>query len=116
MIFKTLVRIFKNKCPKCGSGNVFESENPFVNTSKTNTTCSHCHLKFEKEPGFFYGAMYITYMFNVALFIAFVVAYSLWFEALLSGWLIMFIYILVTLLFTPFYIRLSRSIWLNIWL
>lgn len=116
MIFKTIAQIINNKCPKCGKGNVFQSKNPFVNTSKTNTSCSNCQEKFEKEPGFFYGAMYITYMFNVALFIIFVVAYSFWFEALISGWWLMAIYVLITLLITPFYIRLSRSIWIHIWL
>ncbi len=31
--------------------------------------CSHCGLKFELEPGFFYGAMYVSYAFSVAIFI-----------------------------------------------
>jgi hypothetical protein len=32
-----------------------------------NETCSHCGLKFEVEPGFFYGAMYVSYAFSVAI-------------------------------------------------
>lgn len=30
--------------------------------------CPHCGLQYEREPGFFWGAMYITYAFTVGLF------------------------------------------------
>jgi uncharacterized protein (DUF983 family) len=32
--------------------------------------CPHCNLRFEVEPGFFYGAMYVSYAFGVAVFVA----------------------------------------------
>lgn len=30
-----------------------------------NDTCPHCRLKFEREPGYFYVAMFISYAMNV---------------------------------------------------
>jgi hypothetical protein len=32
--------------------------------------CSHCGLRYQIEPSFFYGAMYVSYGLNVALGIA----------------------------------------------
>ena len=32
-----------------------------------NEFCGHCGLKYEVEPGFFYGAMYVSYAFSVAI-------------------------------------------------
>jgi hypothetical protein len=32
--------------------------------------CSHCGLKYQIEPSFFYGAMYVSYGLNVAVGIA----------------------------------------------
>ena len=29
--------------------------------------CPHCNLRYEVEPGFFYGAMYISYAFTVGI-------------------------------------------------
>ena len=32
--------------------------------------CPHCGFHFEIEPGFFWGAMYISYAFSVAVSVA----------------------------------------------
>ncbi len=34
-----------------------------------NEHCPSCGVKFESEPGFFWGAMYFSYALNVAMFI-----------------------------------------------
>jgi uncharacterized Tic20 family protein len=34
-----------------------------------NTHCPSCNVKFESEPGFFWGAMYFSYVYSVASFI-----------------------------------------------
>jgi uncharacterized protein (DUF983 family) len=41
--------------------------------------CAHCGFKFEIEPGFYWGAMYISYAFTVA--IAVNVSLILWWYA-----------------------------------
>jgi hypothetical protein len=41
-----------------------------------NQDCPVCGLHFEREPGFFIGAMYISYAFSVAIFVAVGVALS----------------------------------------
>ena len=68
-----LVNILQTKCPRCHKGDLFESKNPyhFGKMTVSKTHCSSCGLKYEIEPGFFFGAMYISYALNVALFVFF---------------------------------------------
>ena len=75
--------------------------------------CSHCGFKFQIEPSFFYGAMYVSYAITVALsIVTFVVLYWLGFD-LLSR----FIGIIISLIiFTPLTLRLARLIYSNIFI
>ncbi len=34
-----------------------------------NESCSNCEATFEPEPGFYFGAMYVSYGFTIMLFI-----------------------------------------------
>lgn len=56
------------KCPRCRNGNMFPF--PVYNVRRMldmNEHCPHCHLKFEIEPGYYYGAMYISYAMTCAI-------------------------------------------------
>lgn len=78
--------VFLEKCPNCGEGNVFEKKKTVLSIPVTNTNCSHCNLKFEKEPGFFIGAMYVSY--GLAVFeglVTFIFTYSLFPELSILG-------------------------------
>ncbi len=63
--------IFGCKCPRCREGSLFE--NPpvlYKKFGKMPVTCKVCGLRFEKEPGFFFGAMYISYFLSVGVVLA----------------------------------------------
>ena len=63
--------IIQGKCPQCREGDVFEHSLLKVNKFNVmHKNCPKCGLRYEREPGFFFGAMYISYAFSVALFIA----------------------------------------------
>ena len=49
------------RCPRCGVGRLYAK--PF----KMCDNCSHCELKFEREQGYFIGAIYINYTATVAI-------------------------------------------------
>ena len=103
------------KCPRCQKGALFTKRNPYNvgNMLTMHTNCSNCELKYERETGFFFGAMYISYSLNIALVVTAVVGYFLFFSK--SDWRIYIgSYVLITLLLTPVIFRLSRSIWLQI--
>ena len=55
-------------CPQCRTGKMFKY--PAWNWFKAydmHQDCSVCGLHYEVEPGFFWGAMYISYAFGVAI-------------------------------------------------
>jgi len=59
--------ILHEKCPHCGQGHVFQKQsNPFK-MPVMNERCSECNYKFDREPGYFLGAMYISY--GIAVFL-----------------------------------------------
>ncbi|NNC69514.1 MAG: DUF983 domain-containing protein [Flavobacteriaceae bacterium] len=105
--------ILKNKCPKCNEGKFFEDDNPLhlKKVLKMPEHCAACGFKYQIEPSFFYGAMYVSYAITVALSIlTFIILYALDLELLQ-----IFIGIIaVLILFTPFTLRLSRLVYINI--
>lgn len=55
------MRIMKEKCPNCGKGDVYEKKTKFLELPVMKDDCEHCHYHFDREPGYFLGAMYISY-------------------------------------------------------
>lgn len=106
-----LLSILNCKCPKCSKGNVY-AKHHFFSFAKMNENCSNCNLLFEKEPGFFFGAMFVSYALVVAECIAvFVACGVLFFENWFSYYLIP-ILLGAVLLLAPFNFRFSRVIWI----
>ena len=107
-----LYSILTGTCPKCQNESMYSDPNLLHvhNSLKMNEKCSHCGFKYQIEPGFFFGAMYVSYGLYVAVGIAaFIVAYYIS-ESLKTA----FISIIVTLLVLfPIIMRLSRSMYIN---
>ena len=68
--------IFKMKCPKCHETDLFINKNPFKLDGFFGMPkqCSVCHQKFELEPGFYYGSMYVSYGVTIAYLVSVFVA------------------------------------------
>ena len=62
----TLSDIFHQRCPRCRIGPMFRSS-IFRGFPKMNERCPVCDLKFEREQGYFLGAMYISYGLAVVI-------------------------------------------------
>ena len=109
-------------CPKCQEGKLFVKSSAYIKgLADMHKTCSNCHEKFEREPGFYYGAAYVSYGLTVGLWIALWVAlfvfdtigimsFSFQEDALL--YLILGVVLLIALL--PILYRLSRAVWINL--
>src|SRR5437660_1786882 len=52
--------ILRQLCPRCREGKIFHGSLLRV-FPKMRDTCAVCGLKFEREQGYFLGAMYISY-------------------------------------------------------
>lgn len=63
-----LQAIFGYRCPRCRQGDLFEKGKIFP---KPLENCPVCGLRYEREPDFFQGAMYVSYAISVAIFITF---------------------------------------------
>ncbi|MAN28380.1 MULTISPECIES: DUF983 domain-containing protein [Mesonia] len=108
------LEIVKCKCPKCGKGNMFNKKgNIFLfKLPEMNKRCKHCDYKFEKETGFFFGAMFVSYAIAAAEMISILVLF--WYLIDLSPLNVFFIIVFVAVLSSTFNFRLSRSIWTHI--
>lgn len=69
-----LAGILRQLCPRCRTGRIFQ---PNVHAGvdwgiywgfpKMNDCCPACDLLFNREPGYFLGAMYISFALGLAL-------------------------------------------------
>ena len=89
----------------CGRGKLFRG------FFKMNPTCSECGTRFEREPGFFLGSIYINYGLT-SLIIA--VAYPiLLFSESVAERKLLFGSLMFALLFPLLLFRHARSLWLG---
>jgi uncharacterized protein (DUF983 family) len=109
-----LYSILFNKCPRCQEGEFMKEKNIFKlhKAFQMHEKCSKCSLKYMMEPSFFYGAMYVNYGLTVGISIVTFLITTLVFKlSLIDSFLPI---VAVLLLTAPFSIRLSRIIWINL--
>ena len=102
------------KCPRCHEGDFFETQNPYnlKKFDKMHTKCSVCGENFERETGFYYGAMYVSCGLTVAFgVLIFLIVYGLLGYDEIT-YLIIFAILQVILM--PVFYRVARLIWINI--
>jgi len=54
--------MWQYKCPRCRVGNIFVKPMKISDPLNMPNACSHCGQKTTPEPGFYYGAMFISYI------------------------------------------------------
>jgi len=111
-----LYSILTGSCPKCHEESMFKNKNPYILSEvfSMHETCSNCGTKYKIEPSFFYGSMYVSYGLGIAFAVAAFVVSFVFFKANID---VVFISIIVTLVvFMPIIMRLSRNIWINLFL
>ena len=103
--WKLLGRAIRLRCPICGEGKLFG------NYLRMEKNCSHCGLKFEREPGFFLGSIYINYGLT-AVIVA--VAYPiLLFNKVVAETPLLVGALAFTLVFPILLFPFARSLWLG---
>jgi uncharacterized protein (DUF983 family) len=105
--------ILTGSCPRCQNESMYLDKNP-LHLSKIlqmHENCSHCGLKYQIEPSFFYGAMYVSYGLNVALSIAVFMLSFLFIHWDLKTTLIAIL--IANIVLFPFVLRWSRNIYIN---
>jgi hypothetical protein len=111
-----LYSILFGACPKCHQESMYVNKNPYALSDifKMHERCSHCNSKYQIEPSFFYGSMYVSYGVGIAFAVAaFIISYEFFGSSLVTA----FIAIIGTLVgFMPIIMRLSRNIWINLFM
>lgn len=102
-----------NKCPRCHKGRIFENNFAYSlkNGVKMNPGCSECGLKYEKETGFFYGAMYVSYALMSGILIIWFLSDLLWLH--LDALTLASLVVSTMFVLFPVVYRWARIIWLN---
>ena len=98
------------KCPRCRQGNLFANSMYGFKPQKMNVHCSHCGLRFEREPGYFYVAMFVSYGLTTAQMIAIGVLTYLITGEENSPWIYLITIFTGIILLSPFNYRYSRVI------
>lgn len=109
----TLKNICTGTCPNCNKGKIFEEKGGFLKLKlpKMHKKCTVCGYKFEKEPGYFYGAMYVSYMLTVAEAIGLYMLLAYVFK--FGNNLHIFLMIAAAMIVLSFFnMRISRTIWM----
>ena len=111
-----LYSILKFKCPQCQEGDFFKSSSyNFKKIGDLYEHCPNCKIKFSKEPGFYFGAMYVSYAIGIAIFITTYLAN--WILDLQASMFQILIFVGVILITgTPYLFHLSKIIWANLFI
>jgi uncharacterized protein (DUF983 family) len=100
-----LVGILRQRCPRCRQGRIFRG------WTTMNEDCPQCGLHFEREQGYFMGAMYFSYPLSVPILGLLILA-GHW---LLPGWRIEWVVALAAVAYVPFMplvFRYARVLWM----
>ncbi len=112
--FNQFFLILNNKCPRCNIANIFKYKAfNILKFHKIHDNCSHCKVNFYPEPGFYIGAMYVSYAINVFVLITLFLSINIFFNPkLLSTYF--FIIVPTILLIWTLNFRFSRSLMLHL--
>lgn len=107
-----LIDLVQNKCPQCRKGRVYRGNNLATFSSmKMEESCPICGKNFTKDPGFYWGSMYVSYA------LAMLQALGAYLVCQLLGagrfdMVNLIAIIAVILLCGPFNFRMARLVWL----
>jgi Uncharacterized protein conserved in bacteria len=108
---KLVSALLSGKCPRCRRGDIFAyPATSLTRFNKMNEKCPNCELRFQPEPGFYQGAMYIGYAFTVAVMV--IVGLTLYFLGDPSEWVYIGTVIAIMILLVPWNYRYSRIVYL----
>lgn len=108
----SFLALLAQRCPRCHEGPLYKHSS--FNVSKFEEmyeACPVCGLHYEPEPGFYWGAMYISFAFSTGIML--IVGVLLYYLANdPPTWVYVTSVALVTVLMAPLSLRYSRALML----
>jgi uncharacterized protein (DUF983 family) len=102
---RKLFGLLQQRCPRCLKGPIYRRG------MAMHTHCPQCQLRYEREPGYFMGAMYISYGLATLIIGAFMLMLHLTLPTWDLGWIVL-LATGIFLPFVPFTSRFARVIWM----
>lgn len=103
--------IWHYKCPRCKEGDMYKKPFKLSNPLDMYPKCQNCNLNFEPEPGFYFGALIISYAISSWMLLLPALLLVLYFDWSVFGAMAF------TLFFAAFtylkIMRISRAIYLH---
>lgn len=102
------------KCPHCQEGNLFSVSNSYDLKHMLDMPdyCLVCQEDFKVEPGFYSGALWVSYPIVIFILVPLALLQILCFD--FPFVLAFFISLVIMLVLQPLLMRYSRAIWINI--
>ena len=104
--WRTVGRSCRLRCPRCGGSRLFRGW--FTMWPE----CQHCHLPFEREPGFYLGSIYFNY--GLTALVVTVAYFAMYFGTTISQNAALISLTLFCVLFPLWFFRYARSLWLGL--
>ena len=112
-IIRKIRYLLGHKCPRCYEGDLFMTGSfSFSKPFEMRPRCPKCGLNYFPEPGFYYGAMFTSYIITSFFSLGFIgvciLAFGLSVEASFG------LLLLVIAIFFVWFFRTSRSTWIHL--
>lgn len=104
--------IFGLRCPRCREGKLFTQPFKLTNAFSMPSHCPKCHLNYYREPGFYYGAMFIAY--GISAWVFFVIGLVMTFGFGMEFNTALIVILVVAAVSFIYVFRLARSLWIHI--
>lgn len=109
-----LSAVINARCPQCREGRLFKYK--FWNLlkfSQMHDHCPTCNLRYEVEPGFWFGAMYVSYALTVGIMIVGgIVIYNFFGYLGALGYVVPIT--VTSLIAVPFNFRIARTVFIHL--
>ena len=99
-------------CPKCRSTKMFKEPFQISDPLNMHERCAVCNQHFTPEPGFYYGAMFLSYILSAWFLLVPAFALVFIFDWSVNG-AMLFVLALAAITYLKF-LRFSRSLWIHI--
>lgn len=101
------------KCPRCHEGDLFKTPTfAFKKSFEMYEECPNCKQNYMPEPGYFYGAMFISYIWTAFFCLGFVGLLILGFGVSINMSFLLLIAFMALIFVWIF--RVSRAMWFNV--
>jgi len=112
-VFKLLWSAFKYNCPKCRKSKLFTKPFDLAAPLAMHKNCPNCKLEFEPEPGFYFGAMFLSYAIDGLTLLPLTLILIFGFD--FNVYKVLGFVIFLKIILFVWLLRFSRSLWLHIY-